>query len=58
MDRSQVFQQKATEILQNQPEWQNIRNKAVESVQHLSWVSILERFEETVQNVILKRQAA
>ncbi len=52
MDQSKKFLQAADHIMANQDQWSKIRQQAAKSVQQLSWNSILEGFEDTLQNVI------
>ena len=58
MNNSKVFLNTALEIMAKQGQWAKIRQEATESVQHLSWNSILERFEATLHSVIEQKQKA
>ena len=58
MDQNQLFLNAADQILLDQTQWTKIRQEATKSVQTLSWTSILERFEQTLLNVIERQKRA
>jgi len=58
MDKSKEFMKQALRVMASQDKWTKIRQEATKSVQHLSWNSILERFEKTLHFLIEQKQKA
>lgn len=58
MDKSKEFMKQALLVMASQDKWTKIRQEATKSVQHLSWNSILERFEKTLHFLIEQKQKA
>jgi len=58
MNKEKEFLGKASEILEGIHHWPTLRITAHESVQHLAWDSILDRFEQTHLGVAGNREQA